>query len=912
MSFLTNVQISGITDGTGALLPVPVHGEYTDGAVANVFFNLLQPVSNYFFKDNADAQTDAVIDAATIQANIRQLQSLAANGWDPTLNGGAGGIATGASTTRYFLNLDMGRNLDQLIRSFQAAGAAVGPFTLTADQLTKWKDLSTVSPVIQDLIRRIGTIIEGNRTLQALVELVYVREANELINDKLVTLEGALESSKEVQEALESLQNIHNQVFIPDRGSINFDYTDANPLNGSDYVKDYLLRASAHFGMPISPQVLSSLVTYAPAFPPELNDYLINDHNPRVTYLDQWVGDVDTFDNISIGPQGGPFVTFDYTIFSTRDINGALGGFLPIMLDGDKQFWSDDIGVGDLNLDVPNPSDSDPDQVKTLEGADVLRWLLRPTDDEGNFEVFRTINGINNEYMSLIFSQDPGIHVFTVDEGGGATREIPYNYKSVAEAYNALEAKVAEVLDQFRDGNGEIPNPGQIDIPDADHQEILDLYKVWEERKNLHNNALVLLREAAKIMQTGYNDLVNDLFDSKAGQSIELFTGTPTTSLNDGTLAVLGGSNLSLNQLRENLQDEFTWLDETNFPLKNEFTNLQDDQIIGDTGYLESQQSDIDNPKIGNPPDEVWPFLWPGRGSNGLDIESIFQIDSGEVVLDDGADIGNLLNFYAKVQGEVQANVRDFTNGSAEEFPDVPQYFNPIVRSQALEGDDYPVLWIGKDGEFRTYTDGAEETSFRAITNPFAYYDSAEEAAFAWGERDADDKLVLRPIALTDQGLEFSERLIKLREDLVGIADDLFQLTPADERLPNGNPVSSSIWGLIQQVIADLDKYYTFNGGIISSGIAREDRLSGFVRWIIDNYDKSITTENAGEAGPPPPGSIQEKISFAIQSAQTFNDKQKTEVKQFMFIFEEYYKSASAILLKITQLIEKIAQSISR
>lgn len=57
-------------------------------------------------------------------------------------------------------------------------------------------------------------------------------------------------------------------------------------------------------------------------------------------------------------------------------------------------------------------------------------------------------------------------------------------------------------------------------------------------------------------------------------------------------------------------------------------------------------------------------------------------------------------------------------------------------------------------------------------------------------------------------------------------------------------------------------------------------------------------------------GNVQQNITFAITAAQSLNDTQKEKVQQFLFVFEEYYKSASAILSAITQMIEKMAQGI--
>lgn len=57
-------------------------------------------------------------------------------------------------------------------------------------------------------------------------------------------------------------------------------------------------------------------------------------------------------------------------------------------------------------------------------------------------------------------------------------------------------------------------------------------------------------------------------------------------------------------------------------------------------------------------------------------------------------------------------------------------------------------------------------------------------------------------------------------------------------------------------------------------------------------------------------GKIQQTLTFAITAAQSLNDTQKEAVRRYLYIFEEYYKSASAILTKITEIITKIAQGI--
>lgn len=76
--------------------------------------------------------------------------------------------------------------------------------------------------------------------------------------------------------------------------------------------------------------------------------------------------------------------------------------------------------------------------------------------------------------------------------------------------------------------------------------------------------------------------------------------------------------------------------------------------------------------------------------------------------------------------------------------------------------------------------------------------------------------------------------------------------------------------------------------------------------WILDNYDK------AADPSSSTAGDLQQEITFAISAAQNFNDSQKEAVNRYLFVFEEYYKSAGAILQKINDIITHIAQNIAR
>jgi hypothetical protein len=74
--------------------------------------------------------------------------------------------------------------------------------------------------------------------------------------------------------------------------------------------------------------------------------------------------------------------------------------------------------------------------------------------------------------------------------------------------------------------------------------------------------------------------------------------------------------------------------------------------------------------------------------------------------------------------------------------------------------------------------------------------------------------------------------------------------------------------------------------------------------WVLDNYTNPTHAASAGK--------IENDLTTAITAAQSLNDSQKENVRKFLFIFQEYYQSASAILSKITQVIEQMAQKISQ
>ncbi|MBA3957383.1 MAG: hypothetical protein H0X51_03165 [Parachlamydiaceae bacterium] len=124
---------------------------------------------------------------------------------------------------------------------------------------------------------------------------------------------------------------------------------------------------------------------------------------------------------------------------------------------------------------------------------------------------------------------------------------------------------------------------------------------------------------------------------------------------------------------------------------------------------------------------------------------------------------------------------------------------------------------------------------------------------------------------------------------------------------PNGDEDPNSLLARTKSVLNDLKTTLVAGGGgIINNNTSIQNAYNGIRNWLIDNYG-TRTDANSTKAG-----ALQQNITFAITSGQSLNDTQKEKVRQFLYIFEEYYKSASAILQQITQILERMAQGIAR
>lgn len=118
----------------------------------------------------------------------------------------------------------------------------------------------------------------------------------------------------------------------------------------------------------------------------------------------------------------------------------------------------------------------------------------------------------------------------------------------------------------------------------------------------------------------------------------------------------------------------------------------------------------------------------------------------------------------------------------------------------------------------------------------------------------------------------------------------------------------NSLYSMTNKVYLDLKNTLVTQQGVpITTSTQYGAAFSGLAKWLLDGYQKAPGTAGATQAGQ-----YQQNITFAVTAAQSLNSQQQQKVSNYLFVFEEFEKSAAAILQQLTQIIQHIAQNLAR
>lgn len=175
---------------------------------------------------------------------------------------------------------------------------------------------------------------------------------------------------------------------------------------------------------------------------------------------------------------------------------------------------------------------------------------------------------------------------------------------------------------------------------------------------------------------------------------------------------------------------------------------------------------------------------------------------------------------------------------------------------------------------------GLSDNEFSSIDAYSSAYKSVADSLFNNPLTVTGDANPNTPIPAGGTGVSFSSAQLASYANFPGqltqLIGQLQQLSPSSVNDP------SSLASELQLVLNDMQ------------GKSLE-------QWLNDNLDSATATNS---------GAIQQHITDAITAGTSLNDTQKQTAQQQLYVFEEFYKSASDVLTAISQIIVSMAQGI--
>ncbi|MGR3951907.1 MAG: hypothetical protein QRY74_03210 [Chlamydia sp.] len=120
----------------------------------------------------------------------------------------------------------------------------------------------------------------------------------------------------------------------------------------------------------------------------------------------------------------------------------------------------------------------------------------------------------------------------------------------------------------------------------------------------------------------------------------------------------------------------------------------------------------------------------------------------------------------------------------------------------------------------------------------------------------------------------------------------------------------------INTIISNLDflvnQLTNVSGGSANSIVQALQTIRSDFKTLSDQGITTAVINWVQDIGSNREGDYQRHLNDAIVASQSLNDSKREELRRVMFVFEEFYKSATNMLSRITQLIERMASSINK
>ncbi len=141
-------------------------------------------------------------------------------------------------------------------------------------------------------------------------------------------------------------------------------------------------------------------------------------------------------------------------------------------------------------------------------------------------------------------------------------------------------------------------------------------------------------------------------------------------------------------------------------------------------------------------------------------------------------------------------------------------------------------------------------------------------------------------------------QMSQLRTALASELSQLNQLNPPALVSGVAQYTTGSVAQTVSAVLTNMQSTF---GSVVT--------VKGLENWILDGY----ASANFGSSSVPTnQGAIQSNLDAALLASTNINNTQQQDFQRYLFVFQEFYQSASSMLTTITQDINQMAQNIGR
>lgn len=848
--------------------------DYTAGTVAAAYQEDVKRIGEILNGTPTNQQGPltalSTADAEELSARISELKNLFVNGVTAPIDPSNPGLLK----TQY-LTTDMATNLQLLFTGLRALGVNVSgnTITLSTQDAINLRNLSTSSLVFDPLFNYAATAIAQNQSTQAMVELHFVKQGNDLLSNALTKLQQALKATQTVLGQLGQLQEVHNQVMISGKGNFSpsvFDVNITSATSPSAYMAAYQKAASGFFGSLISPTT-SLFPANSAFFPAQVPaDTAILNPSSTLTYAD-------------ISARAAAILAGA----NTAGINSSLTISPPLAI-------------------PTNP----PTSISNFKGVMIAQRLA-----SGSYVISKyTLSGLVQIGVSSNFNNfgdHSNIIQFVPNTTYSSTFSSLYGLTPTGMSFTVGGSTISGTMLKVSPSLGSAVGAPPHDIT-ADVNACLIV-------TNPLNVGSITINNPSPLTYTTFNNVTTSGILDALGRiapeaSISIVAAKNNISSGTGILKT--------SEMFEHYQGEFSKLLQDQHIYKASLTRLNGDfayysvtnvatgaVIATDVNLFINTGSYYLPPTI---------MMYPRENSVGAPSEAFQQkyVNTNPGFPGDNGFVDDQLNAILGTTGTtfraVYSNI-GLTTGDKPFLDSSPPFLEQDIKAFQTVANANSITISGPGlTTFPSYGSDSNLVASINYLNGRGFNVKVDTpsvtSGFEWlGLFNGVFKVDPRGISdFTDLQTELASirGILSAQIPILSSITSAINVTTAN---PNGQVDPNSLLGRLKVVLGDLNKVFVKpNGQPITSGTSIISALTGMRAWLLDNYNQR-GTPNATLAGQ-----IQHNITNAVTSGQSLNDTQQSNVRNFLFVFQQYYQAASTVLQQITQIIQRMASAINR